>query len=57
MINPLLHFRDYVVYGLIMLGLIVSPTAIFNSTPLFCTLCTKAGIVRGSLNYPYDQLY
>ena len=36
-------FRDYVVYGLIMLGLIVSPTAIFNSTPLFCTLCTKEG--------------
>ena len=29
------------VYGLIMLGLIVSPTAIFNSTPLFCTLCTQ----------------
>ena len=25
-----------------MLGLIVSPTAIFNSTPLFCTLCTRA---------------
>ena len=24
-----------------MLGLIVSPTAIFNSTPLFCTLCTQ----------------
>ena len=36
-------FRDYVVYGLIMLGLIVSPTAIFNSTPLYCTLCTKEG--------------
>jgi len=37
------NIRDYVVYGLIMLGLIVSPTAIFNSTPLFCNLCTKDG--------------
>ena len=35
--------RGYCVYGLIMLGLIVSPTAIFNSTPLFCTLCTQPG--------------
>ena len=31
--------EDFVIYGLIMLGLIVSPTTIFNGTPLYCTLC------------------
>ncbi|XP_023323105.1 uncharacterized protein LOC111697352 [Eurytemora carolleeae] len=35
--------EDFVIYGLIMLGLIVSPTTIFNGTPLFCTQCTKPG--------------
>ena len=33
--------EDFVIYALIMLGLIVSPTTIFNGTPLFCTLCTQ----------------
>ena len=33
--------EDFVIYGLIMLGLIVAPTTIFNGTPLFCNLCSK----------------
>lgn len=33
--------EDFVIYGLIMLGLIVTPTTIFNGTPLFCTLCAQ----------------
>ena len=36
--------EDFVIYGLIMLGLIVTPTTIFNGTPLFCTLCTQVDI-------------
>jgi len=35
--------EDFVIYGLIMLGLIVSPTTIFNGTPLYCTLCRLPG--------------
>ena len=31
--------EDFVIYGLIMLGLIISPTTIFNGTPLYCTPC------------------
>ena len=42
--------EDFVIYGLIMLGLIVSPTTIFNGTPLFCTLCSQV-----SLNKFYKQ--
>ena len=42
--NQLLTLRwdtleDFVIYGLIMLGLIISPTTIFNGTPLYCTPC------------------
>ena len=32
------NVEDFMIYGLIMLGLIVMPTAIINSTPLYCTL-------------------
>jgi len=35
--------EDFVIYGLIMLGLIISPTTIFNGTPLYCTPCISAG--------------
>ena len=42
--------EDFVIYALIMLGLIVSPTTIFNGTPLFCTLCTKVGKAIITLN-------
>jgi hypothetical protein len=31
--------EDFVIYGLIMLGLVISPTTIFNGTPLYCTPC------------------
>ena len=34
------YLEDFVIYGLISLGLIVLPTQIFQGTPLFCTLCT-----------------
>ena len=33
------NLEDYLIYGLVMLGLIVLPTAIINGTPLDCTLC------------------
>ena len=34
------NLEDFVIYGLISLGLIVLPTQIFQGTPLFCTICT-----------------
>jgi len=34
-------FEDQLIYGLITLGLIVFPTAMISSTPLWCTICTK----------------
>ena len=37
------NVEDFMIYGLIMLGLIVMPTAIINSTPLYCTLCKNEG--------------
>ena len=37
------NLEDFLIYGLIMLGLIVMPTAIINSTPLYCTLCKNEG--------------
>ena len=40
--------EDFVIYGLIMLGLIVSPTTIFNGTPLYCTLCRLVTIAVSS---------
>ena len=32
--------EDFVIYGLISLGLVVLPTQIFQGTPLACTICT-----------------
>ena len=34
------NLEDFVIYGLISLGLIVLPTQIFQGTPLFCTICS-----------------
>lgn len=34
------NFEDFLVYGLVMLGLIVAPTALVNGTPLDCNLCS-----------------
>eukprot|EP00095_Tigriopus_kingsejongensis_P004020 maker-scaffold5_size1054832-snap-gene-1.15 protein:Tk04020 transcript:maker-scaffold5_size1054832-snap-gene-1.15-mRNA-1 annotation:"leucine-rich repeat-containing protein 8e" len=35
------NVEDFLVYGLVMLGLIVLPTAIINGTPLDCNFCQK----------------
>lgn len=35
------NLEDFVVYGLITLGLIVLPTQVFSGTPLFCTVCLE----------------
>ena len=43
------NLEDFVIYGLISLGLIVLPTQIFQGTPLFCTICTT---VRTILTIP-----
>ena len=45
--------EDFVIYGLIMLGLIVSPTTIFNGTPLYCTLCTQVLYIYTYIVYIY----
>ncbi|CAB4069676.1 LRRC8 [Lepeophtheirus salmonis] len=37
------NLEDFLVYGLVMLGLIVAPTAIINGTPLDCNFCTEDG--------------
>ena len=34
------NLEDFVIYGLVSLGLIVLPTQIFQGTPLFCTICS-----------------
>ena len=39
------NLEDFVIYGLISLGLIVLPTQIFQGTPLFCTICTTVTTV------------
>jgi len=49
--------EDFVIYGLIMLGLIVSPTTIFNGTPLYCTLCTQPGQCGSAPNTTIDPGY
>ena len=49
--------EDFVIYGLIMLGLIVSPTTIFNGTPLYCTLCTRPGQCGSAPNSTTDPGY
>eukprot|EP00090_Calanus_glacialis_P024671 TRINITY_DN38342_c0_g1_i1.p1 TRINITY_DN38342_c0_g1~~TRINITY_DN38342_c0_g1_i1.p1 ORF type:complete len:507 (+),score=138.46 TRINITY_DN38342_c0_g1_i1:23-1543(+) len=49
--------EDFVIYGLIMLGLIVSPTTIFNGTPLYCTLCTQPGQCGSAPNTTTDPGY
>ena len=43
--------RDYVVYGLVMLGLIVAPTAIFNREGITLTLLHSAHNVTTDLLY------
>ena len=35
------NLEDFVIYGLITLGLIVLPTQVFQGTPLFCTPCLE----------------
>ena len=35
------NLEDFVIYGLITLGLIVLPTQVFSGTPLFCTACLE----------------
>uniref|UniRef100_A0A0K2TQZ0 Uncharacterized protein n=1 Tax=Lepeophtheirus salmonis TaxID=72036 RepID=A0A0K2TQZ0_LEPSM len=35
------NLEDFLVYGLVMLGLIVAPTAIINGTPLDCNFCAE----------------
>jgi len=34
------NLQDFLVYGLVMLGLIVAPTAIVSSSPLECIMCS-----------------
>ena len=45
--------EDFVIYGLIMLGLIVSPTTIFNGTPLYCTPCITVSRPGHLSPFPY----
>ena len=33
--------EDFVIYGLITLGLVILPTQVFAGTPLFCTPCLE----------------
>eukprot|EP00095_Tigriopus_kingsejongensis_P004023 maker-scaffold5_size1054832-snap-gene-1.14 protein:Tk04023 transcript:maker-scaffold5_size1054832-snap-gene-1.14-mRNA-1 annotation:"leucine-rich repeat-containing protein 8d-like" len=37
------NLEDYLIYGLVMLGILVAPTAIIISTPIDCTFCSKPG--------------
>ncbi len=44
------NLEDYLVYSLVMLGIIVLPTAIINNTPLDCTWC-QVGLPGCPVNY------
>lgn len=35
------NLEDFVIYGLITLGLVILPTQVFAGTPLFCTPCLE----------------
>ena len=47
--------EDFVIYGLIMLGLIISPTTIFNGTPLYCTPCISVSWLNYHQHHKENQ--
>ena len=49
------NLEDYVVYGLITLGLIVLPTQVFQGTPLFCTPCIEVKLFLLQMFQHYNQ--
>ena len=44
------NLEDFVIYGLISLGLVVLPTQIFQGTPLACTICTTVRQSQSNLS-------
>lgn len=52
------NVEDFLVYGLVMLGLIVLPTAIINGTPLDCNFCQRdhcAGKLDTNRTEPHED--
>ncbi len=49
------NLEDYLTYGLVLLGLIVAPTAIINSTPLDCTPCQADRCPDDKFRTTYDD--
>jgi len=50
------NLEDFLVYGLVMLGLVVAPTAVINSTPLDCNYCQVKSTIGHTTIYSYHFL-